>query len=132
MEGEPRMLWATVIIAVAGLVTGTPAVAQEPGDVRHSGVIARIVADGRTIVLEEMLAWQGDDDPGIVRRFIRLGPDTSIRLVERTDEWSESRASRKAEMLDTGELWPGDFVTVILPGDMPSPAVGLEVFRPGS
>jgi hypothetical protein len=129
------MLWISLLAISSLLVFTAPASAQRHGEVRHSGTIAEISPDGRTVVLEELLAWQGPEAPGAVRRSVRLGPDTSIRLVERTSRWGEDGTARpgwESEALEPRDLKPGDFVTITLRSGAKAPAVALEVVRPGS
>lgn len=142
-----RLTLATVamLLALAAPVAADTPVAAETntqqatprtndGELRHSGKIVEITDDGRTMVLEEMLAWQGPDKPGIVHRSIRISPQTSIQLVERTEDWGKARTSLPgwdSERMDVKDLRKGDFVTVTTGADARSRAVALQVIRPG-
>lgn len=92
-RGGHAMVRLTFAAFARVLAMVTPVAAQNDGDVRYSGKIVEVRDDGRTLVLEEMLAREGPDRPGIVHRSITITPQTSIRLVERTSEWAR-RASR--------------------------------------
>jgi hypothetical protein len=126
-----RLTLATLTILIA---LATPVAAQNNGEVRHSGKIVEISEAGRTIVLEEMLAWEGPDKPGIVNRSITVTPQTSIQLVERTGEWGTARTSLPgwdSERIGARELREGDFVTVTTAAATRSRAIALQVIRPG-
>jgi hypothetical protein len=130
-----RMTSAAFAVLLTSATLGTsaaPAAAQQHGEVRHSGTIVEIT--GRSIVLEEMLAWQGPDNPGIVHRSITVTPRTSIQLVARTGEWGVARTSLPgwdSKPMDLDELRRGDFVTITTGADARDRAVALQVIRPG-
>jgi hypothetical protein len=120
-------------ILIASL--GTPAWAEPEGEVRHSGKIVEIDRANRRVVLEEMKAWHGPDQPGIVHRSIAITPETSIQLVERTDEWGNATTSLpgwRSKALDPGRLRVGDFATVTTGPRDRSRAVALQVIRPSA
>jgi hypothetical protein len=137
----------TVTALAIALGLALPAAAQQPdavqqtgtapraGEVRHSGRVVEVGQDGRRLVLEEMVAWRGPGQPGIIHRSITLTPRTAIQLVERTGEWGEARTSMpgwSSKNIESQELRTGDFVTVTTDDDARSRAVSLEVIRPGS
>jgi hypothetical protein len=121
-----RRTLASVVLIVA---LASPAAGQVNGEARHSGTITEVV-DGR-IVLDEIVTWQGPESPGIVRRSIRITPDTAIDLVQR-GPW-DARTSRpgwSSEPIRPDDLRKGDFVTVTTRGDETGAAVAVEVIRP--
>jgi hypothetical protein len=90
----------------------------------------KIGLDLSTILLEEVVAWSGLGTD-VVRRSIRLGPGTSIELIERPDGRSVHRAGRSgwhATTIPAAALREGDFVTVIT--DRRDIADELQVVRP--
>jgi hypothetical protein len=122
-----RRTLASVVLVVA---LASPAAAPGDSEARHSGTIAE-VSDGR-IVFDEIVTWQSPEAPGIVRRSIRITPDTAIKLVERAATW-DTRASRpgwNSEPIRPADLKTGDFVTVTMRGDGTGAAVAVEVIRP--
>ena len=124
---------ATQQRAAAGQADTQTATRTSHGEARHSGTIVEIADEGRTIVLEEMLAWQGPDKPGIVHRSVRITPQTSIQLVERTGDWGTARTSLPgwdSKPMDAKDLRKGDFVTVTAADDARERAVALQVIRP--
>jgi hypothetical protein len=151
-----RMAWMTFTVVALVLALALPAVARDQqaaqdrpsgaagrghvmtrqtGEVRHSGKVVEVSRDGGRFVLEEMLAWQGPEKPGIVRRTIDVTPRTAIQLVERTGEWGHARTSLPgwdSNRIAAQDLRVGDFVTVTTDDDARSRAVALQVIRPGS
>lgn len=93
-----------------------------------------IADDGRAVVVEEMLAWQGPDKPGIVHRSLRITPQTSIQRVQRAEGWGDARTSLPgwdSEPMHMTDLRVGDFVTATTGADQRARAVALQVIRPG-
>jgi hypothetical protein len=114
----------------AGLKRHAPAA----GEVRHSGRILEVARDGSALVLEEIVAWTGPGT-GAVRRSIRLTPRTSIRVVERTDQWdgrNNALPGWDAKAIAARDLRPGDFVTVTTDDDQRATAVALQIVRPAA
>ncbi len=129
------MLRLTLAVLVVVLLLATSVPAEQDGEVRHSGKVVEIADAGRTIVLEEMLAWHDRDQPGVVHRPISLTRQTAIDLVERTEQWGEARTSMpgwKSTAIDASDIRVGDFVTVTTAGRARSRAVALQVIRPGA
>ena len=131
------MVRIALVVVLAFVLVG-PAVAQrapEPGEVRHSGRIVEVAANGSAIVLEELVAWSGPGT-GVISRSIGLTPRTSIRLLERAvssdDDDRTALPGWTAEPIDASSLRAGDFVTVTTDDDQRAVAVALQVVRPGT
>ena len=106
--------------------------ADTRGEVRHSGRIVEIAPDRSSLVLEEIVAWNGSGT-GLVNRSIRLTPTTAIRLVERAPRRAADHTALPgwdARPLDAGALRAGDYVTVTTDDDHRDVAVSLQVVRP--
>jgi hypothetical protein len=106
--------------------------APAPGEVRHSGRILEVAPDHSALVLEEIVAWKGPGT-GVVRRSVQLTPRTSIRQVERTDQWdgpNHALPGWDAKVIDARDLRAGDFVTVTTDDDQRATAVALQIVRP--
>jgi hypothetical protein len=101
-------------------------------EVRHSGRILEVAPAGSAIVLEEIVGWTGPGT-GAVTRSIQLTPRTSIRLVERTEEWDGANSALPgwdATVIDAQDLRKGDFVTVTTDDDHRATAVAMQIVRP--
>jgi hypothetical protein len=100
-----------------------------PADALDGKVSGRVVAvqPGR-LVLEEQGPWNGPGT-GMIRHTIELTPRTVVRLVRPTGQWDDNATpGYEVNAADTGDLSPGDFVTVVMGGPR-QPAVSLDVMR---
>src|SRR5712664_4037016 len=97
-----------VLFALAALLGTCPAAFA--GEARHSGTVVSVDADGRGFTLEEMGPWQGPGT-GLVRRHMRLGPDTAVRLVKRMEDIERAAwpVTFESTPLDPSALQPGAF-----------------------
>jgi hypothetical protein len=130
-NGVPRTPSSRAISTFLSNASRMSWLSASPGaSVRHSGTLVKIGLDLSTILLEEVVAWSGLGTD-VVRRSIRLGPGTSIELIERPDGRSVHRAGRSgwhATTIPAAALREGDFVTVIT--DRRGIADELQVVRP--
>jgi hypothetical protein len=124
------VLALALVLAFGWLVSAQPA--NTAGEVRHSGRIVEVAPDRSSLVLEEIVAWNGPGT-GLVNRSIRLTASTAIRLVERAP-WRDTTGSAmpgwEARPLEAGALRAGDYVTVTTDDDHRDVAVSLQVVRP--
>ncbi|HEV8586997.1 MAG TPA: hypothetical protein VGT02_18705 [Methylomirabilota bacterium] len=117
-----------VSIALGTFLGAGAAVAGE----RHSGVVVAVQPDGGAFTLEEMTSWKGDGT-GLVRRQVRLRPDTLVLAVRRAPDLERAwPVAFETAPLDAGALRPGDYVTVTLRDDAGDVAESVEVVTPGS
>jgi hypothetical protein len=124
------VLALVLVLALSWLVSAQPS--DTSGEVRHSGRIVEVAPDRSSLVLEEIVAWDGPGT-GLVNRSIRLTPSTAIRLVERAPRWTADSTAMPgwaAQRLDVGALRAGDYVTVTTDDDHRDVAVSLQVLRP--
>ena len=115
--------------------SGDDRIARKTDQVRHSGKIVELAPGGTRFVLEEMVAWQSSEHPGIIHRSIEVTPRTAIDLIKRTDQWGPAQTSLPgwtSESINPRVLRLGDFVTVTVDDDARSRAVALQVIRPSS
>lgn len=105
------MAHVALTLATAGLLLTSTAYAAT--QVKHSGMIVATSPNGRTITVEEMGPWTGPGS-GLVRRSVRLTPQTKVVLVSRSNEPTPGGwpGGFREVLSSPSELRPGDYVTV--------------------
>jgi hypothetical protein len=101
-----------VALVLTGMVLAS-STAHGAAEARHSGTIARLSGNGRTITLEELGPWTAG---GHARDelSIALEPSTKIELVARSKEAAADQwpGGFKETPLAPSDLRAGDYVTV--------------------
>ncbi|MGH7278646.1 MAG: hypothetical protein ACREJG_08155 [Candidatus Rokuibacteriota bacterium] len=121
---------ARLLVAVLTIGPALPAAhaSDDRKEARHSGTVVRVDLRGRWLKVEEVGPWRGPGTPPI-ERLIVLTSETTARLIRPTRPHSGNMP--RTMPLDPLELWPGDFVTVVIrPAAGASVAVSINVVRP--
>lgn len=104
-------------LALAAVLLTSPTLAagatKHVETAKHSGTIVAIDTAGHALTLEEMGPWTGPGK-GLVRRTVKITPDTKITRVARTagtapDGWPGGFTSSSVTVAD---VRAGDFVTL--------------------
>lgn len=120
-----------IALVLTGMVLAS-STAHGAAETRHSGTIARLSANGRTITLEEMGPWTAG---GHARDelSIALEPSTKIELVARSKQAAAGQwpGGFTETPLAPSDLRAGDYVTVAAePNHGRVVALSITVIRP--
>jgi len=116
----------TAIVALCATVLLTTPVLAVDAQGRISGQVVQ-VTEGR-LVIEEQGPWHGPGT-GVVRRTVPLTPQTVVRVVRPTGEWTDNATpGYDVSAAEAGDIKPGDFVTIAA-GAARHGAVSVDVVR---